>query len=70
MSENINLFHKGCSSKLRLTCLTGLVLTKQLKLLLIQIKQNSWIQTNKIGGQPYSDTSTCIVSEYSLLKYY
>ena len=38
-------------------CLTGLHWTKQLKLLLIQHKQSSWIQTNKTRGQPYSYTS-------------
>ena len=39
------------------SCLTGLELTKQVKLLLIQHKQSSWIQTKLMVGQTYSDTS-------------
>ena len=38
-------------------CMTGLDLTKQVNLFQIQHNQSSWIQTNKTGGQPCSDTA-------------
>ena len=49
------------------SCLTGLDLTKQVKLLFIQQNKISWNQTNKTVGQSYSDTSPYKVSEFSLL---
>ena len=36
---------------------------------LIQQKLSSWFQTNKPGGQLYSDASPDEVSEYSLLPH-
>ena len=63
------------SITLRLTSyLTGLDLTWKVKLLFIQRKQSSWIQTNKTGGRtgdrPYNDTSPYYLSECSLVGYY
>ena len=52
------------------SCLTGLDLTKHVKLLFIHHKQSSWNETNKTGGQPYSDTSSYKVSEYYFTEYY
>ena len=45
-----------CRIFIRLATSFGLDLNEQEKLLFIQQKQSSWIQTNKTG-QPYSDTS-------------
>ena len=39
------------------SCLTGLDSSKQVKLMPIQHKQSSWIQTKYTGGQQYSETS-------------
>ena len=49
--------------------LTSLDLTKQVNMFLNQHRQRSWIEA-KNGGQPYSDSSPCEVSEYSLLFKY
>ena len=63
-----NFLCKGTITVWLTSCLTGLDLTKQVNLLLIQHKQSSWIQTNKTGRQPYSDTSPYEVNECSLQK--
>ena len=41
---------------------------KQVKMLLIQHKQSSWIQTKQAGVQLYDDTFAYEVIEYSLTK--
>ena len=50
------------------SCLTGLDSTKQVNMLLIQLKQSSWILTSQTGGQPHSDTSPYELSECSLFS--
>ena len=68
-SWNTLLLHKGTIFLLLWTsCLTGLDQQKQVYLLLIRQRQNSWIQPSKTGGQRYSNTSLKKVSEYSLVN--
>ena len=45
---------------------TGLDLTKQVIMRLIQHKQSSWIPTNKTWAQPCSNTSPYEVNQHSL----
>ena len=63
--SNFNLLHKWkyhCAADR----LFGLFIAKQVNMLFIQHKQSSGIQTNKTGGQRYSDTSLYKLIEYSL----
>ena len=56
-------FERGSIAVQLTSCLTGLDLTNQVNLLLIQQKQSSSIQTNKTGDQSYCDTSPYKASE-------
>ena len=57
MHRILTYFVRGSITVQLTSCLTGLDLTKQVNLLFIHHEQSSWIQTNKTGGQAYSDTS-------------
>ena len=57
LAENTHLLRKGSITVWMTSCLTGLDLTKQAKLMLIQHKPSSLSQTKLAWGQPYSVTS-------------
>ena len=64
--RTLTYFVRGNITVWLTSCLTGLASTKLVNLNRIQHKQNSKILTSQTGGQPYSDTSPCKVSECSL----